>query len=119
MMWPTISPNWKGIKFTARKNFSACIVKVGPEKAAETFYSTCHGAGRVKSRTAATKAFDANKIISELKAKGIYVMASSRGTIVEEAPLAYKDINQVVDVVEGAGISKKVCRMRPIGVVKG
>ena len=92
---------------------------VGTEKAAETFYSTCHGAGRVKSRTAAAKAFDANKIISELKAKGIYVMASGRGTIVEEAPLAYKDINQVVDVVEGAGISKKVCRMRPIGVVKG
>ncbi|MDO8748626.1 MAG: RtcB family protein [Candidatus Omnitrophota bacterium] len=92
---------------------------VGTEKAAETFYSTCHGAGRVKSRTAAAKAFDANKIISELRAKGIYVMASSRGTIVEEAPLAYKDINEVVNVVQGAGISKKVCRMRPIGVVKG
>ena len=92
---------------------------VGTEKAAETFYSTCHGAGRVKSRTAAAKAFDTNKLVNELQAKGIYVMASSRATIVEEAPLAYKDVNEVVKVVHEAGISKRVCRMRPVGVVKG
>lgn len=92
---------------------------VGTEKAAETFYSTCHGAGRVKSRTAAAKAFDANKLVKELESKGIYVMASGRGTIVEEAPLAYKDVNDVVDVVHNAGISKRVCRMRPVGVIKG
>lgn len=92
---------------------------VGTEKAAETFYSTCHGAGRVKSRTAATKAFDAHKLVKDLEAQGIYVMASSRSTIVEEAPLAYKDVNDVVDVVHNAGISKRVCRMRPVGVVKG
>jgi tRNA-splicing ligase RtcB len=92
---------------------------VGTEKAAETFYSTCHGAGRVKSRTAATKAFSADKLVKELESKGIYVRASGRDTIAEEAPLAYKDVNDVVRVVHEAGISKKVCRMRPIGVLKG
>lgn len=92
---------------------------VGTEKASETFYSTCHGAGRVKSRTAATKAFSAEKLVRDLRAQGIYVMASGRGTIVEEAPLAYKDVNEVVNVVHNAGISKRVCRMRPVGVVKG
>lgn len=92
---------------------------VGTEKAAETFYSTCHGAGRVKSRTAATKAFSAEKLVRDLRGQGIYVMASGKGTIVEEAPLAYKDVNEVVNVVHNAGISKRVCRMRPVGVVKG
>ena len=92
---------------------------VGTEKAAETFYSTCHGAGRVKSRTAATKAFDSNKLVNDLEAQGIYVMASSRATIAEEAPLAYKDVNDVVRVVHEAGISRRVCRMRPLGVIKG
>lgn len=92
---------------------------VGTEKAAETFYSTCHGAGRLKSRTAAAKAFNSGQIVRELEAKGIFVMAQGRGTIVEEAPYAYKDINDVVNVVQEAGISKKVCRMRPLGVIKG
>ena len=92
---------------------------VGTEKAAETFYSTCHGAGRVKSRTAAAKAFNAEKLVRDLESQGIFVKASGRGTIVEEAPLAYKDVNEVVNVVAQAGISKKVCRMRPVGVVKG
>ncbi|MDP2939409.1 MAG: RtcB family protein [Candidatus Omnitrophota bacterium] len=92
---------------------------VGTEKAAETFYSTCHGAGRVKSRTAATKAYDEGMLLRELESKGIFVKASGRGTIVEEAPGAYKDVNDVVNVVHNAGISKKVCRMRPLGVIKG
>jgi tRNA-splicing ligase RtcB len=54
-----------------------------------------------------------------LESKGIIVKASGRGTIVEEAPQAYKDVNDVVDVVHNAGISKRVCRMRPLGVIKG
>ena len=91
----------------------------GTEKAAETFYSTCHGAGRLKSRTAATKEFDAQWLVNDLKSKGIFVKASGRGTISEEAPGAYKDVNDVVDVVHNAGISHKVCRMRPLGVIKG
>jgi tRNA-splicing ligase RtcB len=85
----------------------------------ETFGSTCHGAGRVKSRTAATKTINLGVLLKELEAKGITVKASGRGTIVEEAPQAYKDVNEVVNVVHNAGISKRVCRMRPLGVIKG
>ena len=79
----------------------------------------CHGAGRVKSRTAATKSINLNVLLKELESKGIIVKASGRGTIVEEAPQAYKDVNDVVNVVHNAGISKRVCRMRPLGVIKG
>jgi len=92
---------------------------VGTEKAAETFYSTCHGAGRVKSRTASTRSTNLNVLLKELESKGIMVKASGRSTIVEEAPSAYKDVNDVVNVVHNAGISKRVCRMRPVGVIKG
>jgi tRNA-splicing ligase RtcB len=92
---------------------------VGTEKAAETFYSTCHGAGRVKSRTASTRSTDLNVLLKDLQSKGIIVMASGRHTIVEEAPQAYKDVNDVVNVVHNAGISRRVCRMRPLGVIKG
>jgi tRNA-splicing ligase RtcB len=92
---------------------------VGTEKAVETFYSTCHGAGRLKSRTAATKSVNLNVLLKNLESKGIIVKASGRGTIVEEAPEAYKDINDVAGVVHNAGISKRVCRMRPVGVIKG
>ena len=92
---------------------------VGTEKAVETFYSTCHGAGRVKSRAASTRTTNLNALLKDLESKGIMVKASGRGTIVEEAPDAYKDVNDVVDVVHNAGISKRVCRMRPIGVIKG
>jgi len=93
---------------------------VGTEKAMEeTFGSTCHGAGRLKSRTAATKSINADDLLKELESKGIIVRASGRGTIAEEAPQAYKDVNEVVDVVHNAGISKRVCRTRPLGVIKG
>jgi len=93
---------------------------VGTQKAMEeTFGSTCHGAGRVKSRSAALRTIDANRLIKELEAKNILVKASGRGTIVEEAPEVYKDVNEVVDVVANAGIARRVCRMRPLGVIKG
>ncbi|OGX41072.1 MAG: RNA-splicing ligase RtcB [Omnitrophica WOR_2 bacterium RIFCSPLOWO2_01_FULL_41_12] len=93
---------------------------VGTQKAMEeTFGSACHGAGRLKSRTAAARTINLNTLLKELEAKGIFVKASGRGTIVEEAPQAYKDVNEVVDVVHNAGISKRVCRMRPVGVMKG
>ena len=93
---------------------------VGTQKAMEeTFGSTCHGAGRVKSRTAAAKSINLDMLLKELESKGIMVRASGRGTIVEEAPQAYKDVNEVVDVVHNVGISKRVCRMRPLGVIKG
>ena len=93
---------------------------VGTKKAEEeTFGSTCHGAGRLKSRHESTRTTNLSSLLKELEAKGIFVKASGRGTIVEEAPAAYKDVNDVVDVVHNAGISKRVCRMRPVGVVKG
>jgi tRNA-splicing ligase RtcB len=65
------------------------------------------------------KSYTVNQIRKELEEKGIALMASGKGTIVEEAPGAYKDVNDVVEAVEGAGISRRVCRMRPLGVLKG
>jgi tRNA-splicing ligase RtcB len=91
----------------------------GTRKAAETFYSTCHGAGRRMSRTAAVSACRGRSIAHELEAKGIIVKSSGRETLAEEAPEAYKDVNDVVNIVHGAGISKRVCRMRPLGAIKG
>ncbi|MFH0764027.1 MAG: RtcB family protein [Candidatus Omnitrophota bacterium] len=92
---------------------------VGTKKAEETFYSTCHGAGRCMSRSAAIQAGRGRSISRELENRGIIVMSSGRETLAEEMPEAYKDVNEVVSVVHGAGISKKVCRMRPLGVIKG
>ncbi|MDP2921475.1 MAG: intein-containing RctB family protein [Candidatus Omnitrophota bacterium] len=92
----------------------------GAKGASETFCSTCHGAGRRLSRSGAIKACHGRQIDRELFQKsGIIVRAKSRGTLAEEAPEAYKDVNEVVDVVHGAGLSTKVCRMRPLGVIKG
>jgi tRNA-splicing ligase RtcB len=93
---------------------------IGTERAMqETFGSTCHGAGRLRSRTAALKSINSDMLLKELKSKGIIVKASGRNTLAEEAPTVYKDVNEVVDVVDNAGIGKRVCRMRPLGVIKG
>ncbi|OYD13671.1 RNA-splicing ligase RtcB [candidate division WOR-3 bacterium JGI_Cruoil_03_44_89] len=85
----------------------------------ETFGSTCHGAGRRLSRHKAIKAAKGRSIDRELREKGILVRAKSYRTLMEEMPDAYKDIDRVVSVVERAGLSKKIARMKPIGVVKG
>jgi tRNA-splicing ligase RtcB len=85
----------------------------------ETFGSTCHGAGRVMSRHQAVKAAKGRAIERELEDKGIFVKGASRGTIVEEIPEAYKDVNEVVNVVHHAGISRKVVKLVPMGVIKG
>ena len=85
----------------------------------ETFGSTCHGAGRVMSRTAAVKAARGRQIARELEAKGILARATGRNALEEEMSEAYKDVKNVVDVVEKFGISKKVAKLRPIGVIKG
>jgi tRNA-splicing ligase RtcB len=93
---------------------------VGTDKSlAETWGSSCHGAGRVLSRTAAKKKFGGRDLIGELKAEGITVMAEGRGTMAEEMRGAYKDVSQVVGIMEGAGITLRVARLRPIGVIKG
>lgn len=95
-------------------------VLVGTERAMEeTFGSTCHGAGRVQSRTQAKKASKGRALHRELEDRGIFVMAASRETLAEEAPEAYKDVSHVVEVVHRAGISRKVAKLLPWGVVKG
>jgi tRNA-splicing ligase RtcB len=85
----------------------------------ETFGSTCHGAGRVLSRTAALKKSRGRSIQKELEEKGIYVRWTGRSTLGEEMPEAYKDVSRVVDVVHGAGIAKKVAKLKPLAVLKG
>ena len=98
----------------------ASWVLVGqPGSMERTFGTTCHGAGRAMSRTAAVAAAGGRKIEKELEARGVIAMAQSRRGLAEEAPQAYKNVDDVVAVVDGAGLSKKVARMRPIGVIKG
>jgi tRNA-splicing ligase RtcB len=99
---------------------TASYVLVGTQTAMdETFGSTCHGAGRVLSRNAAKKKSKGRSIARELEDKGILVRWTGRFTMAEEMPEAYKDVSQVVEVVHGAGISRKVARLRPLAVVKG
>ena len=95
-------------------------VLVGTEQAmAETYGSTCHGAGRVLSRKQAMKVSKGRPIIRELEDQGITIRSAGKATVREEIPEAYKDVSQVVEVVYGAGISRKVVRLRPMGVIKG
>ncbi|RKY57160.1 MAG: RNA-splicing ligase RtcB, partial [Candidatus Latescibacterota bacterium] len=95
-------------------------VLVGTQKAMEeTFGSTCHGAGRVMSRAKAKKQAKRRDLRAELEGKGIVVRARGWASLAEEMPDAYKDVGAVVDVVHRAGLSRKVARTRPIGVVKG
>jgi len=98
----------------------ASYLLVGTKKAEEeTFGTTCHGAGRLKSRHEALRTIKFDTLIEELKQKKIEVRAKGKKTIVEEAPQAYKDVEKVVDIVHSCGISLKVCRMKPLCVVKG
>jgi tRNA-splicing ligase RtcB len=95
-------------------------VLVGTGKAfTDTFGSTCHGAGRVMSRHKAKRVAKGRAITRELEDKGIIVRSAGRNTIVEEISEAYKDVTEVVDVVHNAGISKKVAKLVPMGVIKG
>ena len=95
-------------------------VLVGTEQAMEeTFGSTCHGAGRVQSRTAAKKHLNGRAVLESLQSRGITVRAGSLPGLAEEASEAYKDVTSVVEVTHRAGISKIVARTRPIGVIKG
>eukprot|EP00741_Cyanophora_paradoxa_P001654 tig00000498_g1605.t1 len=94
-------------------------VLVGTEGAMrETFGSTCHGAGRVQSRHAA-RSFGHAEVLADLERKGISIRVATPKLVGEEAPGAYKDVTAVVDTCHEAGISKKVLRLRPIGVIKG
>jgi tRNA-splicing ligase RtcB len=85
----------------------------------QTFGTTCHGAGRAMSRTAAVKEAAGRRIDKELEARGVIARSQSLRGLAEEQPKAYKNVDEVVDVVHRAGLSHKVARMRPIGVIKG
>lgn len=99
---------------------TASYVLVGTQGAMEqTFGSTCHGAGRNMSRTAASKLVQGETLKQELNARGIRVRAGSLRGLAEEAPLAYKQVEEVIAVVEGAGIARAVARLEPMAVIKG
>lgn len=85
----------------------------------ESFGSACHGAGRELSRTQAKKLGKGRSLIRELEDQGVYVKSEGRSTVLEEMPEAYKDVSEVVDCVEHAGIASKVARLKPLGVIKG
>jgi tRNA-splicing ligase RtcB len=93
---------------------------VGTEAAMEkTFGSTCHGAGRVMSRTQSKKQSQGIDIDQEMARRGVVARYHGRGTMAEEMPHAYKDVADVVETMDLAGISRKVARFRPVGVIKG
>jgi tRNA-splicing ligase RtcB len=84
-----------------------------------TFGSTCHGAGRVMSRAQAKRESRGRDLFGEMAARGVVVRAAGKRTVAEEMPYAYKDVADVVDVMEGVGASDKVFRLKPAGVIKG
>jgi tRNA-splicing ligase RtcB len=90
-----------------------------PGSMEKTFGTTCHGAGRAMSRTAAVKDAIGKRIDKELEARGVIARAQTKKGLAEEQPRAYKNVDDVVEVVHDAGLSKRVARMRPIGVIKG
>jgi tRNA-splicing ligase RtcB len=98
----------------------ASYLCVGGEGAMrESFGTTCHGAGRAESRGAAKRMLKGRDIRRELEQRGIYVRSQGWASLAEEASIAYKDVNDVVNVCHNAGLARKVARMRPLGVVKG
>jgi len=98
---------------------TASYVLVGTKEGEEAFYSTCHGAGRTMSRHAAIRAVSGQEVIKSLESKGIIVKCWSPRGIAEEAPMAYKNIHDVVEVVHSTGLSKKVAKLVPLAVIKG
>lgn len=99
---------------------TASWVLVGTEGSmAQSFGSTCHGAGRTMSRRQAKKTVRGTELRQTLEQEGIHVRAGSMPGLAEEAPIAYKDVDRVIEVVHGAGIARKVARLVPVAVVKG
>ncbi|MAF43383.1 MAG: RNA-splicing ligase RtcB [Parcubacteria group bacterium] len=98
---------------------TASYILVGTKEGEEAFFSTCHGAGRIMSRKAAIRTISGEEVVKRLGEKGIIIKCQSMRGIAEEAPLAYKNIDNVVEVVHKAGLSKKVARLVPLAVIKG
>ncbi len=98
---------------------TASYILTGTEEGEEAFFSASHGAGRTMSRHAAIRTISGQEVIKSLKSKGIIIKCRSTRGIAEEAPLAYKDIDEVIEVVHNAGLSKKVAKLIPLAVTKG
>jgi tRNA-splicing ligase RtcB len=100
---------------------TASWVLVGAEGAMrESFGSVCHGAGRLMSRaTARSKAKDARQVLERLEQAGVLARSETRDGLLEEIPEAYKDVDEVIEVVHQAGLAHKVARLRPLAVIKG
>jgi len=98
---------------------TASYVCAGTQKSAEAWHTVAHGAGRAMSRHAAMRAISGQEVINQLKEKGIIIKCRSMKGIAEEAPLAYKNIDNIVEVVHNAGLSKKVVKLVPLAVIKG
>jgi len=98
---------------------TASYVLVGTEEGEEAFFSTNHGAGRTMSRHEAMRRVSGQEVVNNLESKGIIVKCWSMRGIAEEAPMAYKDVDEIVDVVHNAGLSKKVAKLVPLAVIKG
>ncbi len=120
---PEVPPTYRGVGqpvLTPGDMGTASYVCRGTEKAMrQTFGSTCHGAGRAMSRAQALKRAKGRDISRELAAVGVVVRTQGRKTLMEEMPEAYKDIHEVVDVMDRTGVSPRVARLRPLAVVKG
>jgi len=98
---------------------TASYVLVGIREGEQAFFSTCHGAGRTMSRHEAMRRVSGGEVVRDLESRGIIVKCYSMRGIAEEAPIAYKDIDSVVEVVHNAGLSKKVAKLVPLAVIKG
>jgi tRNA-splicing ligase RtcB len=85
----------------------------------QAFSSACHGAGRAMSRHQATKKWHGRTLVDELASRGIIIKSPSMRGVAEEAPGAYKDVSEVVDAADKAGLAKKVARLEPLIVIKG
>ena len=99
---------------------TASWVLAGPTKGGnDAFASSCHGAGRQLSRTAARKSVDTNELMNRLEQQGVHVRAKTPNVLSEEAPEAYKDVDDVVRLTNRAGLARPVARLRPLAVIKG
>ncbi len=97
----------------------ASFILIGDKEAKDTFYSCAHGAGRLLSRHAALKQGKGRDILDELSKQGITVKVRSKKLLSEEAPFAYKDVEDITNIVEAAGLARRVARLKPLAVVKG
>ena len=106
---------WNSIFRAAKALYFAGVITSGDA----SYTPICHGAGRRLSRTAARKSIDSDSLISELESRGVHVRAKTPNVLSEEAPEAYKNVDEVISLTNQAGLARPVARLRPIAVIKG